>query len=68
MQSENISTPICVECVFIWSFVSGLDIQLEQFDNDNPVCKNIGCKLRNMTSQEQFFSLNWYYPTAMWLR
>ena len=45
--SENISTPINVQCKNIyqemvccqefWYVVSGLDIQLEQFKNNNPV-------------------------------
>ena len=52
VRSENISTPIYVECDKIcrskvcvqefWYFVSGLDIQLEQSENDSPVCKKIG--------------------------
>ena len=48
MLSENISTPIYVECCEMYQskvcfqefsyFVSGLDIQLEQSENDSPVC------------------------------
>ena len=65
MRSENISTPIYVECDKMyrskvcvqefWYFVSGLDIQLEQSENYSPVRKNIGCRWRNMTSQTSFF-------------
>ena len=53
--SENISTPIYVEChkmcqskVWVqefWYFVSGLDIQLEQSKSNNPICR--GCWLQN---------------------
>ena len=49
MRSENISTPIYVECDKMYRskvcvqefsyFVSGLDIQLEQYENDSPVSK-----------------------------
>ena len=60
VQSENISTPIYVECNKMYRskvcvqefsyFVSGLDIQLEQSENDSPVRKKIGCRWRNTTS------------------
>ena len=49
MLSENISTPIYVECDKMYRskvcvqefsyFVSGLDIQLEKSEYDSPVCK-----------------------------
>ena len=49
MQSENISTPIYVECDKMYRskvcvqefsyFVSGLGIQLEQSENNSPVLK-----------------------------
>ena len=57
MQSKNISFPIYVKCDKMyqskacvqefWYFVSGLDIQLEQSENDNPVCKksDAGCEI-----------------------
>ena len=49
MLSENISTLIHVECNKMykskvpefWCIVSGLDIQFEQSENDNPVGKNM---------------------------
>ena len=50
VQSENISTPIYVECYKMYQskfcvqkflyFMSGLDIQLEQSENNSPVGKN----------------------------
>ena len=53
MQSEKISTPIYVECDKMyrskvcvqefWYFVSGLDIQIERSENDNP--GDAGCEL-----------------------
>ena len=64
VQSENISTPIYVECDKMYLskvcveelsyFVSrsGVDIQLEQSENDSPVRKEIGhpgCRWRNTT-------------------
>ena len=65
MQSENISTQIYVECYRMYQsmvcvqkfsyFVSGLDIQLEQSKNDNPVRKKISCRLRDTTSHVPFF-------------
>ena len=36
-------------------FVSGLDINLEQSENDSPARKKIGCKLRSTTSFTVFF-------------
>ena len=49
VRSENISTPIYVECDKMyrskvcvqefWYFVPGLDIQLEQSENNSPICK-----------------------------
>ena len=65
VQSENISTPIYVEsdldkmyqtkvCLQeFWYFVSGLDIQLEQSEKNNPVCR--GCRLLNTTSHALLF-------------
>ena len=57
MQSENISTPIYVECDKMYRskvcvqefsyFVSGLDIQLEKSEYYSPVRKKIGCRWRN---------------------
>ena len=53
VQSENISTPIYVKCdkmyrpkvcvqeFWYFKFVSGLDIQLEQSENDSPVGKKL---------------------------
>ena len=77
MRSENISTPIYVECnKMYWSkvcvqefsyFVSGLDIQLEKSEYDSPVRQKISCRWRNMTSHIPFFSCNWYEPMAEWL-
>ena len=62
VQSENISTPIYVECdkMYQWKvcgrdFVSGLDIQLEQSKNNSPVCKKIGCRWQNTTKNILFF-------------
>ena len=74
MQSEDISTPmmspIYVECdklylskVCVQKFsynVSGLDIQLEQSENDSHVRKKIGCIWRNTTSHIPFFSIQSY--------
>ena len=68
MQSENISTPIDVQCDKMYRlkgsiqeftyFVSGLDIKLEQSENDspvmNPVRKKIGCRWRNTMSHILF--------------
>ena len=55
MQSENISTPIYVECDKMYRskvcvqefsyFVSGLDIQLEKSEYYSPVRKKIRCSL-----------------------
>ena len=47
-----------------WNIVSGLDIQLEQSKNNNPVCKKICCRLLNTTSHIILF---WSY-CAQWLR
>ena len=65
VQSENISTPIYVECDKMyqskvcvqefWYFVSGLDIQLEKSEYDSPVRQKISCRWRNMTSHIPFF-------------
>ena len=46
---------VCVQ--EFWYTVSGLDIQLEQFEleHDNPVCKKISCRLLNKTTHIQFF-------------
>ena len=66
VQSENISTPIYVECDKMYRskvcvqefsyFVSGLDIQLEKSEYDSPVRKKICCRWRNTTSHIPFFS------------
>ena len=40
-------------------FVSGLDIQLKQSENDSPARKKNGCKWRNTMSHIPFFSNNW---------
>ena len=63
MQSENISTPIYVECInqrFVFKnsqefsyFVSGLHIQVEK--SNSPVLQKIGCRWRNTTSHIPFF-------------
>ena len=72
--SENISTPIYVECNMYLSkvcvqefsnFVSGLDIQLEKSEYDSPVRKKISCRWRNMTSHIPFFSSNWCEPIGL---
>ena len=67
VQSENITTPIYAECDKMYRlkskvcvqefsyFVSGLDIQLEQSENDSPVRKKMGCMWRNTTSHTPFF-------------
>ena len=51
MRSENISTPIYVECDEMYRskvcvqelsyIVSGLDVQLEKSENDSPVLKKL---------------------------
>ena len=75
VQSENISTPIYVECYKMyqskvcvqefWYFVSGLDIQLEQSNYNSPARKKIGCRLRNAKyGSYTFFSSNQYEPMA----
>ena len=55
---------VCIQ-EFLY-FVSGLDIQLEQSKNYNPVSKNICCSLRwwNSKSHILFFSSRWYKPMA----
>ena len=76
MQSKNISTPIYVDCYKLYQskvffheelvflvWPSGLDIQLEQEEKNNPVHKKISCRWRNK-SHIQFFSCNRYEPTA----
>ena len=75
--SENISTPIYVECHKMYQpkvcvqefsyFMSGLDNQFEQSVDDSPVCKKIGCRWLNMTSSVQLFLGNWYEAMAYWL-
>ena len=53
VRSENkmYRSKVCVQ-EFLY-FVSGLDIQLEQSENDNPVCS--GCRLQYTTSHIMFF-------------
>ena len=78
MQSENISTPIYVECDKMYQskvcvqefsyFVSGLDIQLEKSEYDSPVRKKISCRWRNTTSHIPVFSSYRYESKAEWLR
>ena len=63
--SENILTPIYVECDKMYRskvcvqefsyFASGLDIQLKKSEYDNPVRKKIGCRWRNTTSHIPLF-------------
>ena len=50
-----------------WNFVSGLDIQLEQSENNNAVCKQIICRLWNTTSHIPFFfgELIWTYGSEV---
>ena len=68
VQSENISTPIYVECHRMYQskvcvqefsyFVSGqagLDIQLEKSEYYSPVWKKVCCRWLNTTSYIQFF-------------
>ena len=60
MRIKNISTPFYVECNKMYRskvcaqefsyFVSGLDIQLEQSENNSPLRKKISCRWRNTTS------------------
>ena len=74
----NFSTPIYVECDKMywskvclqefWNFVSGLDIQSEQSENNNPALKKSSCRLLNTGSNIPFFSIIWYEPVAQWLR
>ena len=66
--SENISSPVYVECNKMhwskvcaqefWYFVSGLDVQLEQSKNYNPVYRD--CRLQNTKSHILFFSVTCY--------
>ena len=74
VQSEIVSTPMHVECNKIskvciqqlWYLVPALDIQLKKFENNNPVCKKIGCRLQNTTSNIPFFGhLIWTYGLAV---
>ena len=65
MLSENISTPIYVECNNMyrskvcvqkfWYIVSGLDIQLENSEDDNPARKKSGSSLRKQRFIYPFF-------------
>ena len=63
VRSEDISTPIYVECDKMyrskvqgfWYYVSGLDIQLEKSEYDSPLRKKIGCRWQNTTSHVLFF-------------
>ena len=47
---------VCVQELLY--FVSGLDIRLEQSENNSPISKKIDCKWRNTTSHIPFFSDN----------
>ena len=77
-QSEDISTPIYVECDKMYRskvcvqefsyFVSGLDIQLEKSEYDSPVRQKIRSRWRNVTSHIPFFPSNQFEPMAKWLR
>ena len=77
--SEDISTPIYVECDEMYRskvcvqelsyIVSGLDIQLEKSDSYYPsmtvlYAKKIGCRWRNRTRNIPFFFINRYKPMA----
>ena len=72
VQSENISTPIYVECNKMYRskvcvqefsyFVSGLDIQVEKSEYDSPAGQKISCRWQNTTSHIPFFSGYWYEP------
>ena len=72
MRSENISTPIYVECDKMYLskvcvqefsyFVSGLDIQVES--TIVLYAKKISCRLQNMMSHIPFFS---FIDTNLWL-
>ena len=75
VESQNISTPIYVECSKMywskvcvqdfWYFVPGLDIQPEQSENDNPACKKSCDRLLNTpTSNILFFSVDWLESIA----
>ena len=65
MRSENISTPIYVDCYMTYRskicvqefsyFVSGLDVQVEKSEYDSSVRQKISCRWRNMTSYIPFF-------------
>ena len=71
VQSENISTPIYVECDKMYRskvcvqefsyFVSGLDIQVEKSEYYSPVRQKISCRWWNMRSHIPFFSSYSYY-------
>ena len=72
--SENISTPIYVECDKMyrskvcdqefWYIMSGLDIQPEKSEYDSPVRKKVSCRWRNTTSHIPFFGV---IDTNLWL-
>ena len=72
VQSENISTPIYVQCDKMyrskvcdqefWYFVSGLGIQVEQPENDNSAPKKIGSRLQDLTTDIRFLGISiWTY-------
>ena len=49
-------------------FVSGLDIQLQQFKNKSPVCKKYWLQVAKYNKSCTVFAGNWYKPMAYWLR
>ena len=53
----------CEEC---WYILSGLDLQLEQSDNDKPARKKVSSRLQYATSHILFFWVGRY--ELMWLR
>ena len=62
----NISSPIYLEfyemCQCIqefWYIMSGLDIQPDQSENENPARKKSDSRLRETTIHVPFFSPNW---------
>ena len=75
VQSEKISTPIFFECDKRYQskdcvqgftyFVSGLDIQLQQSENNSPVRKTNGCRWRNTTSHIPFFFLQLIWTNGL---
>ena len=55
---------LCVQ--EFWYFVSGLDIQLEQSENDNSVCRAQGCRLQITSSNIPIsdWLCHWYEPVV----